>query len=53
MFIVSRIFVHASQVFHSLRKDVVEFYRVLDMVDPSFGWTVGVLGIRINPSRYP
>jgi len=25
----------------------------LHMVDPSFGWTVGVLGIGIDSSRYP
>jgi len=53
MFIVSRIFVHASQVFHSSKEGVVEFHEVLDMVDLSFGWTFGVLGIGIDPSRYP
>jgi len=37
MFIVSRIFVHASRVFHSSREGVVEFYGVSGMVDPSFG----------------
>jgi len=52
IFIVSRIFVHASQVSHSSREGVIEFYEVSSIVNPSFGWTIGVLGIGIDPSRY-
>ena len=53
MFIVSRIFVYVSQVSHSSREGVAEFHRISGIVDPSFGWTVGILSIGINPSRYP
>jgi len=53
MFIVSRIFVYASWVSHSSREGVVEFHGVSGMVDPSFGWIVGILNIGIDPSRYP
>jgi len=42
MFIVNRIFVHIFQVSHSLREGIAEFYGISGIVDPSFGWTVGV-----------
>jgi len=52
MFIVNRIFVHIFQVSHSLREGIAEFYGISGIVDPSFGWTVGVLGIGIDSLRY-
>ena len=53
MFMVSRIFVHTSWVSHSSREGVIEFHGVLGIVDLSLGWTVELVDVGIDPSRYP
>ena len=49
---VSKVFIYASQVFHSSKDSFLEFYEVSAIAVPSLGSAVGVLGLVIVPSRY-